>query len=134
MEALMMELKKVFVSLLGEIYLGLLLAIPLLSVMALKIKPSKVASLFIGGFSLPLSLFCYVVWVYASGPEDWSWVNFLFDLLAFAQIGWLGGALALVGVLIKVNVLKKAGLWVSIGSVVFHGLFLSLMCISGAGS
>lgn len=134
MEALMMELKKVFMSLPGEIYLGLLLVNLLVILIAMKIKPSKVASLFVWGFSIPLAFFCYVVWIYASGPENRSWLIFIFELLAFSQIGWLGGALLLVGVLIKANALKKAGVWLSIGAVAFHGLFIMLIYISGSGS
>ncbi|SEE77510.1 hypothetical protein [Pseudomonas kilonensis] len=134
MDALMMELKKFLESLIGEIYLGLLLVSLLVILIAMKVKPSKVASLFVWGFSIPLAFFCYVVWIYASGPESWNWVIFLFELLALSQIGWLGGALVLVGVLIKANALKKVGVWLSIGSVAFHGLFLILMYISGSGS
>ncbi|OOG80816.1 hypothetical protein B0E42_26200 [Pseudomonas sp. A25(2017)] len=134
MDALMMELKKFLESLIGEIYLGLLLVSLLVILIAMKVKSSKVASLFVWGFSIPLTFFCYVVWIYAGGPENRSWLLFIFELLAFSQIGWLGGALVLVGVLIKANVLKKVGVWLSIGSVAFHGVFIILMYISGSGS
>lgn len=113
----------------GYIYLGLLLS----TFIAIKFKPEHAASLFIWGCSVPLSAFCYLVWVHAVGGS-WNFVTLLIEIFAFSQAGWLGGALAFVGRLNNMKSIKKAGLWVSIVSVVFHGLFLMLIFVSGAGS
>ncbi|MDO7929143.1 hypothetical protein Q6A51_20365 [Pseudomonas sp. KFB-139] len=113
----------------GYIYLGLLLS----TFIAIKFKPEHAASLFIWGCSVPLSAFCYLVWVHAVGG-GWNFVMFLVEVFAFSQAGWLGGALALVGRLRNIKSIKKTGLWVSVVSVVFHGLFLMLILVSGAGS
>lgn len=114
----------------GVVYLGLLLA----SLVAAKLRPANAASLFIWGCSVPLTFFCYVVWLYASGGDKWSPTMLLIEALALAQLGWLGGGLALVGGLIKADVLKKAALWISIVSVTCHGLFLASIYIFGYGS
>ncbi|MBX8495095.1 hypothetical protein [Pseudomonas cichorii] len=110
----------------GYIYLGLLLS----TFIAIKFKPEHAASLFIWGCSIPLSAFCYLVWVHAVGGS-WNFVMFLVEVFAFSQAGWLGGALALTGSLNNIRYIKKAGLWVSMVSVIFHGLFLILILVSG---
>jgi hypothetical protein len=46
------------------------------------------------------------------------------EALAFAQLGWLGGAIALLGALVKKELISKVGFWVSLVSVVLHGSFL----------
>lgn len=125
------ELKVLFSGLDGGIvYLGLLLA----GWVAVKFRPANAGSLFIWCCSVPLTIFCYVVWLYASGGDKWGPAMLLIEALALAQLGWLGGGLALVGVLIKADILKKAALWVSIGSVTCHGLFLASIYAFGYGS
>ncbi|WP_247263468.1 MULTISPECIES: hypothetical protein [Pseudomonas] len=127
----MAELKAFFVSLnIGIVYLVLLLG----GGVAMRLKPSNAASLFIWCCSLPVTVYCYVVWIYASGGANWSPLMFVVNALALSQVGWLGGALALAGVLIKADFLKKVGLWVSICSVAFYGLFLTLILTFGYGS
>lgn len=101
--------------------------------MAIKYKPQHAASLFIWGCSVPLSAFCYLVWVHDVGG-DWNIVMFLVEVFAFSQAGWLGGVLALVGWLTNTNYLRKAGLWISMVSVVLHGLFLMQILAFGVGS
>ncbi|GFM77134.1 hypothetical protein PSCICM_29530 [Pseudomonas cichorii] len=123
------ELKRVLAGLDIYVYSGLLLS----NFIAIKYKPEHAVSLFIWGCSVPLSAFCYLVWVYGSGGS-WNFVTLLIEIFAFSQAGWLGGALAFVGRLNNMKSIKKAGLWVSIVSVVFHGLFLMLIFVSGAGS
>lgn len=122
-------LKIFFAGLDGYIYLGLLLS----TFIAIKFKPEHAASLFIWGCSIPLSAFCYLLWIHGSGG-GWNLVVFLVVMFAFSQVGWLGGALAVFGKLINARYLKKAGLWVSIVSVTSHGLFLILILTLGAGS
>ncbi|GFM87059.1 hypothetical protein PSCICO_24580 [Pseudomonas cichorii] len=123
------ELKGELAGLDIYVYSGLLLS----TFIAINYKPEHAASLFIWGCSVPLSAFCYLVWVYGSGGS-WNFVTLLIEIFAFSQAGWLGGALAFVGRLNNMKSIKKAGLWVSIVSVVFHGLFLMLIFVSGAGS
>ncbi|MBX8502008.1 hypothetical protein K5D34_07270 [Pseudomonas cichorii] len=123
------EFKVLFAGLDVYIYLGLLL----LTFIAIKYKSEYAASLFIGCCSIPLSAFCYLLWVHGSGG-GWNLVTFLVVMFAFSQVGWLGGALAIFGKLINARYLKKAGLWVSIVSVISHGLFLISILTLGAGS
>ncbi|RMQ40632.1 hypothetical protein ALQ04_03360 [Pseudomonas cichorii] len=106
------------------IYLGLLLS----TFMAIKYKPQHAASLFIWGCSVPLSAFCYLVWVYGIGGS-WNFVTFLIENFAFSQAGWLGGALAFFGWLVSARYLKKIGLWIARVSVVSHGLFLMVIFV-----
>ncbi|WP_058546806.1 hypothetical protein [Pseudomonas fluorescens] len=114
----------------GMVYLGLLLA----SLVAVKLKFANAASLFIWCCSVPPTIFCYIVWLYASGGYKWSPAMLLIEALALAQLGWLGGGLALVGGLIEADILKKVALWISIGSVICHGLFLASIYVFGYGS
>ncbi len=123
------EFKVFFAGLDVYIYLGLLL----LTFIAIKYKPEHAASLFIWGCSIPLSAFCYLLWVHGSGG-GWNLVAFLVVMFAFSQIGWFGGALAIFGKLINARYLKKTGLWISIVSVISHGLFLISILALGAGS
>src|SRR3546814_13409980 len=94
----------------GIVYLGLLLA----GLVAVKFRFANAGSLFIWCCSIPLTFFCYVVWLYASGGDKWGPAMLLIEALALAQLGWLGGGLALIGALIKADILKKVALWVSI--------------------
>ncbi|MBX8485237.1 hypothetical protein [Pseudomonas cichorii] len=110
----------------GYIYLGLLLS----TFIAIKFKPEHAASLFIWGCSIPLSAFCYLLWIHGSGG-GWNLVVFLVEVFAFSQVGWLGGALAFFGWLVSASYLKKSGLWISMVSVVSHGLFLMVILVFG---
>lgn len=123
------EFKVFFAGLDVYIYLGLLL----LTFITIKYKPEHAASLFIWGCSIPLSAFCYLLWVHGSGG-GWNLVTFLVVMFAFSQIGWFGGALAIFGKLINARYLEKPGLWISIVSVISHGLFLISILALGAGS
>ncbi|MBX8556230.1 hypothetical protein K5D43_17310 [Pseudomonas cichorii] len=118
------ELKGELAGLDVYVYSGLLLS----TFIAINYKPEHAASLFIWGCSVPLSAFCYLVWVYGSGGS-WNFVTFLIEIFAFSQAGWLGGALAFFGWLVSARYLKKTGLWISIVSVVSHGLFLMVIFV-----
>lgn len=101
----------------------------------MRAKRKHAQSIFVWCVSFPLTIYCCFVWAYGRWGREW--INFstvVFEFLAYSQIGWLGSACALVGVLAKVDVVRKVGLWVSISSVVSHGLFLVLVLILGSGS
>lgn len=55
--------------------LGLLLAI----LAALKLRVVNATLLFIWGCSVPLTVTCYAVWIYASGEDWWGVRRFLFQ-------------------------------------------------------
>ncbi len=57
----------------------------------------------------------------------------LIEALALAQFGWLG-RISLGRGLIEADILKKVALWISIGSVICHGLFLASIYVFGYGS
>ncbi|MBX8528325.1 hypothetical protein K5D32_01535 [Pseudomonas cichorii] len=123
------ELKYFLRNLDEYIYLGLLVS----GLIAIKSKSGNSGSLFIWSCSIPLSAFCYIAWVYASGGS----LNFATSLIyvfAFSQAGWLGGALAFVGWWGNASILKRAGLWVSIISVISHVLFMVVVLVFGYGS
>jgi len=111
-------------------YLGFLLV-----VLAIwKVKPLHAAPLFIWGFSMPLTFFSYLVWIYGSGGDHWTLPMLCIELLALAQIGWLGGLFALLGRLSRWEFLRKAGFVISIVSVAGHGVFLGGIMLLGYGS
>ncbi|ROM79082.1 hypothetical protein BK654_06825 [Pseudomonas brassicacearum] len=129
----MTELKSFFFMLeSGLVCMGLLLAI----LVALKLRVANAASLFIWGCSVPVTVFSYAAWIYASGGDKWSPTMLFIEIFLLAQLGWLGGGLAFLGMAIKEksNTLKRAGLWISIVSVAGHGLFIGMMLILGSGS
>lgn len=85
-------------------------------------------SILIWAISLPLSIYCYFVYVYGvEGPAALNITTVMVILLAFSQLGWLGVGLALAAFLRDSSALKLAGFWVSVGSVASHGIFLVLV-------
>lgn len=111
-------------------YLGFLLV----GLAIWKIKPLHAAPLFIWGFSMPLTFFSYLVWIYGSGGDHWTLPMLCIELLALAQLGWLGGLCALLGQFSRLGGLKKAGLVISIISVAGHSIFLGGIMALGYGS
>lgn len=81
-----------------------------------------------------LRRYLYAVRIYASGGDKWTAAMTLIEALALAQISWLGGILAFIGSLIKEYALKRVGLWISVVSVISHGLFLMLVYVFGYGT
>ncbi len=76
-----------------------------------RMKKAYARSLFVFGCSLPVTMYCYIVYIY-EGQRAWvHWVVVAIDLLAFSQIGWLGAALMLFGCLANEDRLKKQVLW-----------------------
>ncbi|OAJ50919.1 hypothetical protein [Pseudomonas marginalis] len=125
------ELKVFFRSLdAGVVYLSLILVM----LLAIKIKLARVSYLVVGGCSVPLSFYCFFYWIYGAGGDMWAPVMLVIEALAFAQLGWLGGILFLLGVVLKKDYLKMCGLWVSISSIVAHGLFLGNIIFLWDGS
>jgi len=47
-------------------------------------------------------------------------------LIAFAQIGWLGGFLEIFSKLVRLDLLRRMGLFFSAIAVIGHGLLLAL--------
>lgn len=127
------EWKACFLILEGSLVcLGGLLGI----LVVLKIMLANAASLFIWGCSVPLAVVSHAVWIFSSGGSEWSPAILFIEVFLLAQLGWLGGGLAVAGVVVKVKatVLKKVALWTSIVSVSCHGLFLALIFVFGYGS
>lgn len=92
-------------------------------------------SILVWAFSLPLSIYCYFVYVYGvEGPAALTITTVTVNLLAFSQLGWLGMGLAMAAFLRDSSSLKLAGFWVSVGSVVSHGIFLVLVNFFWSGS
>ncbi|WP_256665302.1 hypothetical protein [Pseudomonas sp. 8BK] len=83
---------------------------------------------------MPLTIFSYLVWIYGSGGDHWTLLILVIQLLALAQIGWLGGLLTLLGHISQGRALKRAGLAISIVSVALHGVFLGGVVAFGYGS
>jgi len=75
---------------------------------------------------MPFTIFCYFVWVYGRVGNHWAPIIIMLDQIAFAQIGWLGGVFALAGSITRWTCLVRVGLFVSVGAVAGHGLFLIL--------
>ncbi|WP_417695041.1 hypothetical protein [Pseudomonas sp.] len=89
-----------------------------------RIKKAYARALFVFGCSLPVTVYCYIVYIY-EGQRAWvHWSVVAIDLLAFSQIGWLGAALMFFGCLADEDSLKKTGVVVSGVSVACHGFFL----------
>jgi len=104
----------------------LLLYVLFLGVILLILRPRNAAAWFVWGGSMPFTVFCYFVWIYGRGGSHWHPILIVIDQIGFAQIGWLGGALALAGSLTRWACLGRVGLSVSGVAVVGHGLFLIL--------
>ncbi|MDF9755928.1 hypothetical protein ACVWY1_002229 [Pseudomonas sp. TE6288] len=126
----MLELKALLGAVIGPAYLCVLLA----SLGLLTFRPAHAASWFIWGCSLPLSVFSYLVWIQGSGGDHWTLPMLVIQLLALAQLGWLGGVCALLGRMGRWRALNRAGLVVSMVSVVGHGVFLGGILMFGYGS
>jgi len=47
-------------------------------------------------------------------------------LIAFAQIGWLGGLLEIFSKLVRMDLLRRIGLFFSVISIIGHDLLLAL--------
>lgn len=125
------ELKVFFRSLdAGAVYLSLIL----IMLLAMKLKLARVSYLVVWLCSIPLSFYCFFYWIYATGGDRWAPAIIAIDALAFAQLGWLGGGIFLLGMLLRKNALKMLGLWVSIGSIAAHGIFLGSILFSWDGS
>ena len=116
----MLEFKVILGAVVGHVYVGILLA----SLTLLTYRPTNAASLFVWGCSMPLTIFSYLVWIYGGGGDHWTLQMLVIQLLALAQIGWLGGLLALSGLISQWRTLKRAGSAISIASVALHGVFL----------
>ncbi|MCK3864747.1 hypothetical protein [Pseudomonas sp. B329] len=82
------------------------------------------APLFVWGCSFPITVYCYIVYIFDGGRPWCHWVVVAIDLLAFAQLGWVGALLMIVDYLRRADSLKKLAVWVSGISVVAHGFFL----------
>ncbi|MDF9620230.1 hypothetical protein P5705_21490 [Pseudomonas entomophila] len=126
----MLELKALLGAVVGPVYLGVLLA----SLVLLTFRPVHAASLFIWGCSLPLTAFSYLVWIHGSGGDHWTLPMLFIQLLALAQLGWLGGLCDVVWRMGRWLAWKRAGLVVSMVSVVGHGVFLGGIMMFGYGS
>lgn len=102
-------------------------AFPILLVLIffiIRARKEYAASLFVWGCSFPVTLYCYIVYIYG-GLRSWShWSVVAIDFLAFSQLGWLGAILMLFGYFANDSDLKKAGVCTSIVSVASHGFFL----------
>jgi hypothetical protein len=83
---------------------------------------------------MPLTVFSYLVWIYESGGDLWTLPVFVIELLALAQIGWLGGLLALSGHISQRPTLNRAAVAISIVSIAGHGVFLGMLMAFGFGS
>ncbi|MCP1445047.1 hypothetical protein J3D54_004179 [Pseudomonas sp. GGS8] len=116
-----------------DIYIYIVLV--LVGFIFMRVKRKQASFIFVWFISFPLTIYCCFVWAYGRWGREWlSPEIVVFELLAYSQIGWVGGACTLVGGRVKANVVRKIGLWISIGSVVSHGLFIMLMLILGSGS
>lgn len=125
------ELKVFFRSLdAGVVYLSLILVM----LLAMKLKLARASYLIVGLCSVPLSFYCFFYWIYATGGDRWTPVILVIDALAFAQLGWMGGVIFLLGVLLRKDYLEVLGLWVSIASIAAHGVFLGSIFFFWDGS
>lgn len=111
----------------GFVCLGLLLML----LAATRLRPANAVSLFIWGCSVPLTIVCFACWIYGTGGNRWTLGMLLIEILLLAQLGWLGGALAVASRLIKTRaaILKKMALWTSVVSVTGHGLFFLVLIL-----
>ncbi|MDU9023371.1 hypothetical protein NHG95_06960 [Pseudomonas corrugata] len=112
------------------VYLGLLLV----SAFAVKFRVANASSFIIWGCNAPLSFFCFFYWVYNSGGDKWALLTIVLEAFAFAQLGWIGCMVALYGVLLNSNLLKRIGFWVSVSSIALHGFFLGYINFFWSGS
>jgi len=62
----------------------------------LKLRSRNAAILFIWGCSMLLTIYCYFLWIWGR-DLTFGMATSVVVLIAFAQIGWLGGWLALFG-------------------------------------
>jgi hypothetical protein len=112
------------------VYLSLILVM----LLAIKFKLARASHLVVGVCSVPLSFYCFFYWIYGAGGDRWAPAMLVIEALAFAQLGWLGGAIALLGALVKKELISKVGFWVSLVSVVLHGSFLGAITFLWDGS
>ncbi|WP_058546805.1 hypothetical protein [Pseudomonas fluorescens] len=115
---------KVFLYGLYDIFLFPCMVITALVMMRLNRKYAD--DILVWGLSLLTTLYCYIVYIY-EGARSWNYlVVVIIDLLAFSQIGWLSFLLMLLSKMTSFMGLRAAGVWISIVSLVFHGLYLLL--------
>jgi len=95
-----------------------------LGVILLVSRPRNAAKWFVWGGSMPFTVFCYFVWIHGRVDSLWRPIPIIIDQVGFAQIGWLGGVLTLAGSITRWACLGRVGLFVSVGAMAGHGLFL----------
>ncbi|MFZ6049646.1 hypothetical protein ACFW0H_26415 [Pseudomonas sp. CR3202] len=84
--------------------------------------------------NFPLSACCYFYFSFGVGPKEIGLVTVLMNLFAFAQIGWGGALVFLIGCFFKSNICFSLGVVLSVVSVGGHALFVLLLLLFGAGS
>lgn len=82
-------------------------ALSLVAVLLFVLRPIRFDLFFVCFCSIPVSAFCYFIWVYMNGFDSWNLMVFLVEMLVFAQLGWLGGVVFLVGFLKGLRILKS---------------------------
>lgn len=90
----------------------------------IKMNKRFAGPLFVWGCSVPVTLYCYIVYIMDGGRPWVHWSVVALDFLAFSQLGWIGALLMAGGYLAKHDGLKKAAIWTSAVSVAAHGFFL----------
>ena len=91
----------------------------------LKVRPRNAAVLFIWGCSMPLTICCYFFWIWGR-DLTFGMTTSVVVLIAFAQIGWLGGLLEIFSKLVRMDLLRRIGLFFSVISIIGHDLLLAL--------
>ncbi|MNZ84495.1 hypothetical protein D3C78_1032540 [compost metagenome] len=89
---------------------------------------------FVFALNFPLSAYCYFYFSFGAGPENIGLVTVFMNLFAFAQAGWVGIILFLIGYFARSNFYCSLGVSVSAVSVGGHALFMLFLIFLGAGS
>lgn len=87
---------------------------------------------FIFLISLPVTIYCFFCFTY--GDSAFDLFSLVVNLLVFAQLGWVGGAISLISLWQSNKYLHNYAFGISVFSVFGHGIMLFLIYFSWSGS
>lgn len=89
-------------------------------------------STFVVALSIPISIYCFLFFTYGDVPSRFDLFSVMMNLFAFAQIGWVGGALYAISFIKKAEPVRLVGILISVVSVAGHAIFVLLLFTSSS--